>query len=112
MSTRIEINPNLRVDGDLTMADLDEDVFGDPPRPMQAVEVFESSSGLVGRGWVTSVDQQERVVTLCVDWANLKLPGDNRMAAASAPGLNQRLDLDLIAPTSAVNMPRGERTVA
>lgn len=81
--TRVEINPNLRVDGDYTIADLDEDVYGDRPMPLETVEVFESTSGLQGRGWVSAVDEAERTVTLLVDWANLDIPKSDTWAAAT-----------------------------
>lgn len=72
--TRIQINPNLRLDGELTMVDLDEDVHGALPEPFERVEVYEGVSGIVGIGWVTEVDLQERTVTLVVDWAGLTIP--------------------------------------
>ena len=60
--TGIEINPNLRIDRDCTIAHLDDDVYGEPPTILQTVEVFESSSGLQGRGWVSEIDEDERTV--------------------------------------------------
>lgn len=76
MKTRVLINPNLRLDGYLTVADLDEDVFGEVPvsGPCE-VEVFEPVSGLTGHGYVASVDVVERTVTVSVDWNSLKVAG-------------------------------------
>lgn len=72
-ATTIQINPNLRVDGDKTMADLDQDVHGAEPQVFDQVIVLEPASGLVGRGWVTEIDTDERTVTLAVDWSSLRL---------------------------------------
>lgn len=80
--TRIEINPNLRIDRDCTIVDLDEDIYGARPRVLETVEVFESVSGLQGRGWVSEIDEEERTLTLIVDWANLDIP---RTHSASSP---------------------------
>lgn len=77
MISRIQINPNLRVDGGNTVADLDEDVHGATPAAGDPVVVFEPMSGLVGRGWVVEVDHDERHVTVSVDWASLKVTSNN-----------------------------------
>lgn len=74
---QIQINPNLRIDRVYTVADLATDVRGGTPHELQSVQVFEPTSGLVGRGWVTSVDAEEGTVSLLVDWANLFIP-ENR----------------------------------
>ena len=91
MSTRIEINLNLRIDGLYTVADLDRDVFGDRPTLLSTVEVFESTSGLVGRGWVTEIDLIDRELVLLVDWSNLTLvetlSGSNRPVTPAEPSI-------------------------
>ena len=74
MNTKIQINPNLRLPGDLTVVDLDEDVVGPLRSQYQEVEVFEPTSGLRGPGWIVEVDQGERTVTVQVDWPRLVLP--------------------------------------
>jgi hypothetical protein len=72
MRTRVRINPNLRLNGYLTVADLDEDVIGDIPTGGSfEVEVFEPLSGLSGYGYVVEVDTVERTVTVSVDWTAL-----------------------------------------
>ena len=91
--TRVEINPNLRVDGDCTIASLDDDVYGTPPRLLDAVEVFEPSSGLQGRGWVREIDVQERTITLIVDWANLMIPATHSLSSPRASLGNLVLDV-------------------
>ncbi len=74
MVTQIEINPNLRVQGDLTVADLHEDVTGPTPQTGDLVEVYERVSGLAGRGQVVEVDESDGSVTVWVDWAGLRVP--------------------------------------
>ncbi len=77
MRISVEINPNLRVDGDKTVADLDEDVHGGAPVAGEWVGVFEPQSGLYGEGWVLEVDEVEREVLLGVAWGALRLPEGN-----------------------------------
>src|SRR5665213_2881563 len=77
IKTSIEINPNLRVEGDQTIADLDEDVHGPVPRQFEEVAVYERASGLFGRAWVSAVDEEDRTILLTVDWASLTIPGGN-----------------------------------
>jgi len=84
MTTRIQINPNLRLDADCTIADLDEDVFGDIPAMNEAVEVFEPESGLIGLGWVAAIDHQERTITVQVSWGSLTVPGTGTHATSAA----------------------------
>jgi hypothetical protein len=84
--TRIEINPNLRLPGGLTVADLDDDVHGSLDRLHQEVDVFESASGLHGVAWVMGVDEEERTVTLLVDWGRLSLPDNTNRTVANFAG--------------------------
>ena len=85
----IQINPNLRVDRGMTMADLDEDVHGGTPHLLEQVVVFEPVSGLVGSGWVAEIDEAERTVTLVVNWSSLTAPS-NAVVAAHVREPNQR----------------------
>lgn len=97
-ATTIQINPNLRVDGDKTMADLDEDVHGPAPRQNDQVIVLEPLSGLVGRGWITEIDSEERTVTLIVDWSSLQV-ARNAVLLGAHPGLpNQQVGPPLPSP--------------
>jgi hypothetical protein len=105
--TSIEINPNLRIDGIYTIVDLDEDIQGDTPRLLDAVEVFESSSGLFGQGWVTSIDEVERTVTLLIDWANLVLPTTRTVGAPLAAS---DANLTLMLGTTPVHMQGPTKT--
>jgi hypothetical protein len=73
MTARVEINPNLRFDDVYTMVDLDHDVDGEIGGVFDLVVVYESESGLLGRGWITDIDLVDRTVTVQVDWANLVL---------------------------------------
>lgn len=91
--TRIEINPNLRVDGDCTIASLDDDVYGARPKVLETVEVFESTSGLQGRGWVREIDLDDRTVTLIVDWANLDIPSTHSVSTPRAHLANMYLEV-------------------
>ena len=73
MSTSIGINPNLRLgDGNVTVADLEEDVLGDPPVKEAEVQVRVDRAGLVGRGWVENVDESEGTVLVRVAWGSLR----------------------------------------
>lgn len=73
MNTRVEIDPNVRVRGQLTYAGL-EDVRG-PLAVGQTVEVYESESDLVGEGRVVEIDLATRLVYLGVDWGALRVRG-------------------------------------
>lgn len=66
------------------MADLDEDVQGDlAGRPYELVQVFEPESGLVGRGYVSEIDEDERTITLWVDWADLHVSDSSALQSGS-----------------------------
>ncbi len=90
-ATTIQINPNLRVDGDKTMADLDDDVHGEAPHLFDQVVVVEPMSGLVGRGWVTEVDEVERTVTLAVDWSSLRVARNAVLVGAHPSEPNRQM---------------------
>lgn len=85
MSTRVEIDPNVRVRGQLTYAGF-EDVTG-PLSVGQTVEVFESESGLVGEGRVVEIDTATQLVYLGVNWGSLTIRDseqpESRFAAES-----------------------------
>jgi hypothetical protein len=84
MTARVEINPNLRLDGDLTMVDLNEDVEGDLNGGLlELVQVYERESGLTGRGWVSRVDRQDGTLTVIVDWAGLSIPDESATVSGS-----------------------------
>jgi hypothetical protein len=70
VKTRIEIDPNVRVRGQLTFAGL-EDVYG-PLRLGQTVEVFEPEGDIVGEGRVVEIDIARQLVILGVNWASLR----------------------------------------
>lgn len=85
MTARVEINPNLRLDGDYTMVDLDEDVEGDLQGSLlELVQVYAPGSGLVGRGWVTKIDRRERTVTVLVEWSGLSILDESKNDSESA----------------------------
>lgn len=69
--TRIEIDPNVRLRHDLTMSGF-EDVQGEI-KAGEWVDVYESESGLEGRGLVSWVDEGRRLVYLAVDWSSLRV---------------------------------------
>jgi hypothetical protein len=91
-TTKVQINPNLRLSGDFTMVDIDEDVFGPLRYKYQEVEVFEPTSGLRGKGWLIDVDPAERTATVSVDWPRLTLPEGNQV---SSGGLRSEANIDL-----------------
>lgn len=67
--TRIVIDPNVRVRGQLTYAGF-EDVEGSIAVG-QNVDVVEPESGLVGKGLIVEIDLQTQLVYLGVDWSAL-----------------------------------------
>lgn len=67
----VRINPNLRLDGDLTMVDLDEDVENGPLVTMARVEV--RGDALVGHGTVIAIHDYERAAYIWVNWEELRL---------------------------------------
>lgn len=81
MTTRVEIDPNVRVRGNGTYAGF-ESVIGDLVVG-GIVEVFEAESGLHGRGRITDIDVQRRLVYLTVDWASLTDEIDDSEAVAA-----------------------------
>lgn len=75
MSVSIAIDPNLRVEGNATIAGF-EDVLGGTVGNLangMTVEVFEPESGLVGVGRVMEIDQTRRLIHLGVEWTTLAL---------------------------------------
>lgn len=68
--TRIAIDPNVRVRGNLTYAGF-EDVYGDLPLDGQ-VEVFEPEAGICGSALVVEVDTVNSLIYLDVDWSSLR----------------------------------------
>ena len=69
--TRIEIDLNVRVRGNWTLAGL-EDADG-PVRAGDMVEVFEQESGLVGKGQIQEIDVDRGLIYLSVDWKSLRV---------------------------------------
>lgn len=67
---RVEIDLNIRVRGNWTLADISD--ADEPVVAGQAVEVFEPESGVVGTGRIEEVDLKRRLLFLSVDWANLR----------------------------------------
>lgn len=70
-TTRIAIDPNVRVRGNGTYAGF-EDVDG-PIAIEESVEVYEPESGLTGKGKVTEIDAERKLVYLSVDWSSLTI---------------------------------------
>jgi hypothetical protein len=66
----VQIDPNIRVRGQLTFAGL-EDVTG-PLAVGQTVEVIEPESDLIGTGRVVEIDPARSLVYLGVDWSSLQ----------------------------------------
>jgi hypothetical protein len=69
MSTRIEIDPNMRVRHNWTVTGI-EDAHG-PIAVGDEVEVFESEADLRGRGRVEEINLEHGLVYLSVDWRGL-----------------------------------------
>lgn len=67
--TRVEIDPNVRVRGNQTFTGL-ENCHG-PIAVDHEVTVYESEAGIEGRGVITDIDYDKRLVYLRVDWAGL-----------------------------------------
>lgn len=89
---RVEIDPNIRVLGNLTRAGL-EDADG-PLTAGQDVIVYESESGLTGPGRVARIDHTNRLVYLAVDWWALR---EEPAPAPVDPALRQRVAQALLA---------------
>lgn len=69
--TEIMIDPNVRVAGGLTFSGF-EDVRGPMPVAGQRVLVREPEANLVAPGIVTSVDNEDSLIYIRVEWASLK----------------------------------------
>lgn len=68
--TRIAIDLNVRVRGNLTYSGF-EDIEGEIPLD-GVVDVYEPESGVFGTGRVVEQDIEKRLVYLEVDWAKLR----------------------------------------
>lgn len=76
MTIRIRIDPNVRVRGNLTYADIDDDVSGGDLRLGCGVEVFEDEACISGTGRVCEIDLIKNLVYVAVDWASLTEKGE------------------------------------
>ncbi|GAA1154476.1 hypothetical protein F4556_005002 [Kitasatospora gansuensis] len=74
--TKIRIDPNVRVRGNLTYAGLD-DVTGELKEHAE-VEVYEPESGLAGHGHVEQIDLERGLVYVAVHWKTLSAPQAQR----------------------------------
>jgi hypothetical protein len=69
---RAEIDLNVRTSMNWTFVGF-EDVDG-PISEAAEVEVYESESGITGRGRIARIDYLRRIAYLEVDWGSLRLP--------------------------------------
>ena len=69
--TEIMIDPNVRVEGDLTFSGF-EDVRGAMPTVGQRVLVREPESNLVASGTVARVDSDDSLIYIRVEWGSLR----------------------------------------
>lgn len=75
MITRVQIDPNIRVENNWTFAG-EEDVLG-PIIEGADVEVFEPEADLVGVGRIERYDPEYGLVYLSVDWPSIRLARGN-----------------------------------
>lgn len=87
--TRVEIDLNVRVRGNDTFVGF-EDVHG-PITVGEAVEVYESESGVSGEGKVTEIDGERELVYLSVDWSSLSEGGTSSHGEMSLSGTTRLL---------------------
>lgn len=66
---RVEIDPNIRVHGQLTYTGFED--CSEPVYENEIVEVYESEAGLHGQGTVWGVDADKEIVYIYVDWKRL-----------------------------------------
>lgn len=90
MTVRVSIDLNVRVRGNHTYTGL-EDVSGGIARERMAVEVHEEESGLVGRGYITEIDEDRQLVYLAVEWDSLAPPSQAGVRATSSASSFKRL---------------------
>lgn len=83
--TRVEIDPNVRVHGNLGRAGL-EDADG-PLTVGQDVTVYEPESGLTGPGRVVRIDTDKQLVFLAVQWSELR-PAEAPHACSNCEGVD------------------------
>lgn len=71
----IAIDPNLRIEGNNTLAGFEDVVVGslDDLQGGLPVEVREVESGIVGDGQILRIDRARRLIELSVDWKSLHL---------------------------------------
>ncbi len=73
MTTRIAIDPNVRVTGNWTYAGF-EDIEGGPVAPGDRVRVWEPESQLSGFATIVEVDCDRDLVYIEVNWSALRTP--------------------------------------
>jgi hypothetical protein len=74
--TIIQIDLNVRVNGNQTYAGFENIIQGSLPSPYlgyQFVTVTEIESGLTGPGIVTEMDYDKKIIYLDVDWKQLSI---------------------------------------
>lgn len=69
---RIEIDPNLRVRGNQTIAGF-EDIYDGQPIVGERCAVFEREAALLGHGWITAIDDAESLIYIDVVWSSLRI---------------------------------------
>jgi hypothetical protein len=95
VTTRVAIDPNVRVRGNQTYAGF-EDVTG-PLALGTNVEVYEPETGLAGPAEVVEVDAERRLVYLAVEWAQLREPTPRGEQPPRLPVLLDLLDIAVTA---------------
>lgn len=73
-TARIAIDLNVRVRGNGTYSGFEHVKPGGIVTVGREVEVYENETGAVGRGRVTDVDVNRRLVFLDVDWTSISIP--------------------------------------
>lgn len=68
--TRIEIDLNVRVRGNLTYSGYEH--ADGPLSEGEPVTVYEPDSGLAGSGCIVELDDDSRIVYIAVDWTSLQ----------------------------------------
>lgn len=102
MTTRIAIDPNVRVADNHTYAGFEDIETGGPVEVGMRVYVVELESNLVGHATVVDIDTANQLIYLDVDWSSLTEPSADALEIRANVGRVAIHHLTTVSPGSEV----------